>query len=194
MHKSLIQPNSKLENISKMEEWNSKRYSQDKFSPVKSAKFLKHSVSKGELSTNYSKIHLLSAKTPVNAHRNIGYSKTLARESINNLNSPKRSVVTLSVNKFKENSLQDVADEVTINTSKCFMDEYYASNGYFSFSVNREELREKDNYQDRLKTFVDEKLLEIAGKISVKQRGEEEKLKNIDKLENLRNQIGMNKI
>lgn len=85
--------------------------------------------------------------------------------------------------------MNDVADEKTINSSKCFMDEYYASNGYFSFSVNRKELREKDNYQDKLRTFVDEKLLDVAGQISVKQRAEELKMDNITKLENLDDKI-----
>ena len=70
------------------------------------------------------------------------------------------------------------------------MDDYYASNGYFSYSVNKQEMRNKDNYQDRLQTFVDEKLLEVAGKISMKKREEELKKNNIEKFEHLRFEIG----
>ena len=55
-------------------------------------------------------------------------------------------------------------------------------------------MREKDNLYDRLQTFVDERLLEVAGQISVKQEKEEKKTDNIEYLANLRADIGMQKI
>lgn len=83
-----------------------------------------------------------------------------------------------------------MADESGINHSKNFMDDYYASNGYFSYSNNRKEVREKDNYQDRLQTFVDEKLLHVAGQISVKKTQEQAKKDNLEKIEELRCDLG----
>lgn len=74
--------------------------------------------------------------------------------------------------------------------SKGFMDEYYASNGYFSFSVTRNDLRAKDGFCDKLQTFVDERLLQIASQISVKQKAEETKDKNLDKIALLREDMG----
>lgn len=50
-------------------------------------------------------------------------------------------------------------------------------------------MRAKDGMYDRLQTFVDERLLEVAGKISEKQRKEEEHEDNMDKLTDLKGQI-----
>lgn len=95
--------------------------------------------------------------------------------------------------KIGHESLKDepeIADETGINLSKNFLDDYYASNGYFTYSNNRKEVREKDHYQDRLQTFVDEKLLEVASQISVKKKQEQLKKDNLSALEDLRCNIG----
>jgi len=47
----------------------------------------------------------------------------------------------------------------------------------------------KDAIYDKLKTFVDERLLEVASQISVKHSAEEKKQKNIEKLTNLKENI-----
>lgn len=147
-------------------------------------KKLKNSVSKVELSTNYTK----GPKTARNLNKssNIDHSKILARESISRLYSPGKSLPI----SYKE-SEHEIADETSPNIQAGFMDEYYASNGYFSFSQNRKEMRAKDAHYDRLQTFIDERLLEIASQISVKQRLEEQKEDGIVKLEVLKDNIGM---
>lgn len=69
------------------------------------------------------------------------------------------------------------------------MDGYYASNGYFSYSQTTEEMRGKDTLFDKLQTFVDERLLEIAAQIGVKQEAENTKSNNLDKLGNHKDNI-----
>lgn len=83
----------------------------------------------------------------------------------------------------------DIADESSINAGHGFMDGYYASNGYFSFSQTAEEMRSKDTLFDKLQTFVDERLLEIAAQIGVKQTCEEQKQANIEKLCDIKDNI-----
>ena len=177
-----------LDSSMKREELSSKRDS-SWYSPVKSAKFLKHSVSKRELSS--AKLINQTVKKSNEVSTIIENSKIMARDSINVLNSPERSAVSYGNSKYKNNLHSEVADETSANFSKNFMDEYYASNGYFSFSANWKQMREKDNLYDRLQTFVDERLLEVAGQISVKQEKEEKKTDNIEYLANLRADIGM---
>lgn len=100
------------------------------------------------------------------------------------------SIMLNSPRKRHSQPQNEIANETSINLGKNFMDEYYASNGYFSFSCTREEMRGKDVFYDRLQTFVDERLLEITSQISVKQRAEDKKMANIDKLAGLKEDIG----
>jgi len=100
------------------------------------------------------------------------------------------SILSNSPRKRHSQPYHEIANETSINLGKNFMDEYYASNGYFSFSCNREEMRGKDVFYDRLQTFVDERLLEITSQISVKQRAEDKKIASIDKLAGLKEDIG----
>lgn len=151
---------------------------------------MKHSASKGELSTEYSKVLVQTARNLNKTNNAIEHSKSLARESLHHLNSPDKSVVASTARRIQNSISNDVADETRLNFNKYFMDEYYASNGYFSFSVTREQLRAKDGIYDKLQTFVDERLLEVATQISVKQKAEDTKENNIDKLANLKDNIG----
>lgn len=169
---------------------NRKRYSIDKISPFMSSKLMKNSASKGDLSTNYSK-NVMKTSRIMNKTNDIIQTKNLARETMHNMNSPNKSLITLSPRRFRDTTVNDIADETAVNFNRCFMDEYYASNGYFSFSANREQMRGKDSLYDKLQTFVDERLLEVASQISVKKRSEELKEKNIDKLATLKDDIGM---
>ncbi|CAI2363094.1 unnamed protein product [Moneuplotes crassus] len=120
---------------------------------------------------------------------NMNQLKLKARKTINRLTSSERSEPSMLHTRIGHESLKDdaeIADETGINFSKNFMDDYYASNGYFTYSNNRKEVREKDHYQDRLQTFVDEKLLEVASQISVKKKQEQLKKDNLSTLEDLR--------
>ena len=176
-----------------LSEMNKKRYSADKGSPFRSAKML-NSMSKEDLSTNYSKNVIMTAKRPEKtnkANNFIGKAKSLVRGSTSHLNSPNKSMMSISPRKFKDITLNEIADETSVNFNKCFMDEYYASNGYFSFSANREQMRGKDTLYDKLQTFVDARLLEIATSISVKKRAEELKYNQIDKLNICNDEIGI---
>ena len=71
------------------------------------------------------------------------------------------------------------------------MDNYYASNGYFAFSATRKEMSEKDVVFDRVQTFLDERLLEITSLISVKNKLDNLKSENIEKLSCLNEDIGI---
>ncbi|CAI2362764.1 unnamed protein product [Moneuplotes crassus] len=142
----------------------------------KSSKFLnKQSISKAECSTAYSKSRQREGR------KNMNQLKIKARKTLRTMNSCEKVAPSLA--------MSDIPDEVASNSNKTFMDDYYASNGYFSYSNNLKEVREKDNYQDRLQTFIDEKLLEVASQISVKKELEQEKSNNIDKLHDLRDNI-----
>jgi hypothetical protein len=176
-------------------EMNKKRYSIDKGSPFKSSKMLK-SMSREDLSTNYSKNVIMTARRTGNTNKAndyIGQAKSLARGSTDIMNSPNKSMTMISVSprKFRDTTLNEIADETSVNFNKCFMDEYYASNGYFSFSANRQEMRGKDTLYDKLQSFVDARLLEIATSISVKKRAEELKYNQIDKLTICKDEIGI---
>lgn len=61
----------------------------NKHSPLKISSKIKHSASKGELSTQYSKRVVHTARNLVKGNSTIEYSKGRARESMNHLNSPK---------------------------------------------------------------------------------------------------------
>jgi hypothetical protein len=174
-------------------EMNNKRYSVDKGSPFKSSKMMK-SMSREDLSTNYSKNVIMTARRVDKTNKAsdyIGQAKSLARGSPSHMNSPNKSMITISPRKFRDITLNEIADETSVNFNKCFMDEYYASNGYFSFSANREQMRGKDTLYDKLQTFVDARLLEIATSISVKKRAEELKYNQIDKLTICKDDIGI---
>ena len=152
-----------------------KRNSMTKLSPFKS-KIMKHSHSKMEISTNYS--------------RRQNQTSSKLNKSSNNLHSHTVGPNSIPPAFDDKNTEPEIADETSIViANKNFMDEYYASNGYFCFSANRKELRAKDAMYDRLQTFVDERLLQVATQISVKQRKEEEHEENIDKLTELKNDI-----
>lgn len=176
----------------RFENSNPKARQREKLTMSKSSKALRQtSASRGEVSTTYSKNIFQSAKARGHMpYSNIDHSKKLARASIHHLNQSERIDASVYEDRSAHESVPEVASEVAINTSKNYMDDYYASNGYFSYSQNRAQMRNKDNYQDRLKTFVDEKLLEVAGQISVKKREEDKKNANIDRLQDLRGQIG----
>jgi hypothetical protein len=149
---------------------------------------MKHSASRGDLSTEYSRKLLNTVKNFNRGENTIEISKSLARESINHLNSPDKSTISSAL-KMQDVAVHEVGDESTINFNRGFMDQYYASNGYFCFSQTRKDMREKDAVYDRLQSFVDERLLEIASQISVKHEAEENKNKNIDRLTHLKDDI-----
>ena len=79
-NKSQIQQDSILDSGSKRGELSAKRYSLGRYSPIKSAKILKNSVSKGDLSTNYSKHIHRTAKNKRSANQDMDNSKFLARD------------------------------------------------------------------------------------------------------------------
>ena len=160
-------------NIKKAAKLNKAELSANKSSPK-----LKYSVSRGDLSTDYTKNVAGTAKyfkrLAESVRNNNG--KKLNISSYQKSNSPKKSPGVLSTVRRIDNSiLNDIADETSINVGNGFMDGYYASNGYFSYSQTAEQMRAKDSLFDKLQTFVDERLLEIAAKIGTKQKANDEK-------------------
>lgn len=64
--------------------------------------------------------------------------------------------------------MAEIESESYINSVKGFLDNYYASNGYFAFSATRKDMSNKDVIHDKLQTFLDEKLLDITTLLSSK--------------------------
>lgn len=92
--------------------------------------------------------------------------------------------------KLDISALNDIASETGASLFKGFMDGYYASNGYFSFSVSKKEMSLKDGVYNKLQTFVDERLLEVASRIATKKKMEDERDAKLAKLDNIKTEIG----
>jgi len=170
-----------------LEDATDKRKSLDKRSSVKPSRLIKHSASRGDLSTEYSRKMVNTSRALNKGNTTIEMSKSMARESIHHMNSPNKSAISFS--KLGRESIDNEIEGMAINFNRGFMDQYYASNGYFAFSQTNKDMRAKDAIYDKLKTFVDERLLEVASQISVKHSAEEKKQKNIEKLTNLKENI-----
>jgi hypothetical protein len=142
------------------------------------------SMSKGDLSTEYSKNILNTAKNFKRLAESVR-SNNVPRttSSFKNHKSPvKHTNVSSTSRRIDKSVYKDIADETSISVGNGFMDGYYASNGYFSYSQTAEEMRAKDTLFDKLQSFVDERLLEIAAQIGIKQEVEDNKQKSLGKL------------
>lgn len=95
----------------------------------------------------------------------------------------------ISPSRVEVSEISDSIKNIEENEGKEFLDKFYASNGYFWYSATRKEMSTKDALFDRLQTFWDQRLLEIASQISVKQKQEEVKLTNLNNLTKLRGEI-----
>lgn len=147
---------------------------------------MRYYASKGELSTEPSRQVVSTARNFERLAESVRANKKHEMYVRKSMSPKKVDGVQGTIRKIDNSIFNDIADETVINKGNGFMDGYYASNGYFSFSLTKEEMWAKDSLFEKLQTFVDERLLEIAGQIGLKQQAESTKEKNLDKLGNLK--------